>query len=54
MSVEYNLPLIDFRNAFNTRDYLADTVHPNVLGMAELAKVAVSTIREYFDNLENN
>ena len=27
---------------------------PNVLGMAELAKVAVSTIREYFDNLENN
>ena len=54
LSVEYNLPLIDFRNAFNTRDYLADTVHPNVLGMAELAKVAVSTIREYFDNLENN
>lgn len=47
---EYNIPLIDFASAFSSTDYLVDTVHPNASGMIELSKIAVKTIKEYYEN----
>lgn len=47
---EYNIPLIDFANAFSSKEYLEDTVHPNALGMKELSKLAVKTIKEFYEN----
>lgn len=46
----HGISIIDFANAYDSKDYLMDTVHPNALGMIELSKIAVKTIKEYFEN----
>ncbi len=51
---EYNLPLIDFRTAWNPEthtvsDYFDDGLHPNVKGMKILADIATLKIKEFYN-----
>lgn len=50
LAAEYDIPVIDFTTAYNSKDYLVDTVHPNALGMQALANKAVETIQSYYKN----
>lgn len=49
LAQEYQLPLIDFANAFHSKEYLTDTVHPNIKGMLAMADVAVETIQAFYN-----
>lgn len=51
IAAENNIPVIDFANAYHSSDYLLDTVHPNNLGMIELSKLAVETIKKFFEEM---
>lgn len=50
LAKEYNHTVIEFASAFNSREYLLDTVHTNYKGMEKLAEVATKTIKEYYEN----
>lgn len=49
LAKEYNHPVIEFASAFNSREYLLDTVHTNYKGMEKFAEVATKAIREYYE-----
>ncbi len=56
ISVERNIPLIDFANAWtdstekkNDWYYLGDNIHPSAKGMDRLAQIAVAKIKEFYN-----
>lgn len=49
LAQEYQLPLIDFANAFHSKDYLVDTVHPNIKGMSAMADLAVEAVQKFYN-----
>lgn len=51
LAKEYNHQVIEFASAFNSKEYLLDTVHTNYKGMEKLAEVATKTIKEYYENI---
>lgn len=53
LAKEYNHTVIEFANAFDSKEYLLDSVHTNLKGMTALAEVATKTIKEYYKNQEN-
>lgn len=48
LAQEYQLPLIDFANAFHSKEYLVDTVHPNIKGMIAMADLAVEAVQQFY------
>ncbi len=48
LAEEYQLPVIDFQNAYHDQSYLYDTIHPNELGMKALADVAIDAITKFY------
>ncbi|MCM1260722.1 MAG: InlB B-repeat-containing protein [Prevotella sp.] len=49
LAQEYQLPLIDFANAFHSKEYLVDTVHPNIKGMTAMADLAVEAVQKFYN-----
>lgn len=49
LAQEYQLPLIDFTNAFHSKEYLVDTVHPNIKGMTAMADLAVEAVQKFYN-----
>lgn len=50
LAKQYDYPVIEFASAFNSREFLLDTVHTNYKGMEKFAEVATKTIKEYYEN----